>query len=258
MPFANASSAICSSVRPRTDRSSPSLGRDAAAPDGEYERVPLGRPDQDRRDRTARDEVGHAAVGYEPAAADHDQVIRGVLHLRHQMAGDQHRPALGRQRAHQRPDPHDALRIEAVDRLVEHEDLRIAEQGGGDAEPLAHAEREPLAPLARDLREADDAQDLVDPAPADAVGLGQAEQVATCGPAPVHGPRVQQRADRAHRPPQIRVRDPADRDAPGGRAIQAEDHPHRRRSAGPFGPRNPVTRPGLTVKLSSLTATVGP
>ena len=36
----------------------------------------------------------------------------------------------------------DALGVEPVDRLVEQQHRRVAEQGGGDAEPLAHAERE--------------------------------------------------------------------------------------------------------------------
>src|SRR5580704_11006672 len=34
-------------------------------------------------------------VGDELAAADHDEVVRGVLHLRHQVAGDEDRPAFG-------------------------------------------------------------------------------------------------------------------------------------------------------------------
>ena len=37
--------------------------------------------------------------------------------------------------------PHDALGVQAVERLVEHQHRRVAEQRGGDAEPLAHAER---------------------------------------------------------------------------------------------------------------------
>ena len=40
----------------------------------------------------------------------------------------------------------DALRVQAVDRLVEHQHRRVAEQRGGDAEPLLHAERETADP----------------------------------------------------------------------------------------------------------------
>jgi len=38
-------------------------------------------------------------------------------------------------------DPEDPLRVESVDRLVEHHHARIGEQRRGDPEPLAHAER---------------------------------------------------------------------------------------------------------------------
>ena len=58
------------------------------------------------------------------------------------------RPSAG-QRAHQRADPADALGVEAVDRLVEQQHRRVAEQRGGDAEPLAHAQRERAGLLAR-------------------------------------------------------------------------------------------------------------
>ena len=51
------------------------------------------------------------------------------------------RPSLARY-LHQVADPEHALGVEAVDRLVEDERARVAEQGRRDAEPLAHAERE--------------------------------------------------------------------------------------------------------------------
>jgi hypothetical protein len=56
------------------------------------------------------------------APADHDQPVGGEGHLAHQVAGHQHRAALRRQR------------------LVEHQHRRVAEQRGGDAEPLLHAQ----------------------------------------------------------------------------------------------------------------------
>ena len=44
----------------------------------------------------AASSVGDAGVGDQPAAADDDQVVGGVLQLAHQVAGDEHRPALAR------------------------------------------------------------------------------------------------------------------------------------------------------------------
>ena len=62
--------------------------------------------------------------------------------LAHQMARDQNDPAFRGERAEEFPDPADAFRIEAVDRLVEEQNRRIPEQGGCDAEALGHPERE--------------------------------------------------------------------------------------------------------------------
>jgi len=55
-----------------------------------------------------------------------DQVIRGDGHLVHQVAGHENgAPSLAS--VSQVPDPEDALRVETIDRLVEDEDLRIAQ-----------------------------------------------------------------------------------------------------------------------------------
>ena len=91
--------------------------------------------------------------------------------------------------------PEHALGVEAVDRLVEDERGRVAEHGGGDTEPLAHAEREAADALAGDRLEAGQADDLVHAALRDAVGGGHGEQVVVGGAAGVHGLGVEQGAD---------------------------------------------------------------
>jgi len=57
----------------------------------------------------------------------------------------------------------DALGVEAVGRLVQDQHLGVAEQGGGQAETLAHAEREPADPPAGGVGQADLAQDRIGP-----------------------------------------------------------------------------------------------
>ena len=47
----------------------------------------------------------------------------------------------GGQRPQEAAHPHDALRVQAVERLVQHQHRRVAEQRRRDAEPLPHAER---------------------------------------------------------------------------------------------------------------------
>src|SRR5581483_9520946 len=138
-------------------------GRAALRRDQRGEPLRLGGAHPDGQLRVGVDELLHRAVRDEPAATDHDQVLGGVLHLAHQVRGDEHGTALGGQHLHQVPDPEDALRVEAVDRLVEHQHLGVAEQRRGDAEPLAHAEREAARALLGHLAQAHQLQRLADP-----------------------------------------------------------------------------------------------
>ena len=121
------------------------LRGDRRAPRGE-QRGEVGRPGRAHQHVAARaglDELGRGHVGDQPAAADDDQVVGGQRHLAHQVAGHEDGAALGGQRLEELADPVDAFGVQAVDRLVEHQHRRVAEQRGGDAEPLLHAEREP-------------------------------------------------------------------------------------------------------------------
>ena len=60
--------------------------------------------------------------------------------------------------------PADALGVQAVRGLVEDEHLRVAEQGGGQAEALAHAHAVLTGALAGGRRDAGELEQLVDPA----------------------------------------------------------------------------------------------
>ena len=77
----------------------------------------------------------------EPAAVDDHDVVDGLRHLGEHVARDEDRASLGRERAEEVAQPADALRVEPVRRLVEDEHLGIAEQRGGEPEPLPHPER---------------------------------------------------------------------------------------------------------------------
>ena len=96
-------------------------------------------------------------------------------------------------------DPVDALRVEAVDRLVEEHGLRVAEERGGDAEPLSHPERELARALPRDVVEPDEVDHLVDAPLRIAVRLREREEVVVGRAAGVDGARLEQRADLAQR-----------------------------------------------------------
>jgi len=82
----------------------------------------------------------------------------------------EHRPTFGREAFEEAADPANAVRIQPVHRLVEHEHRRVAQQSSGDSEALCHPEREPARAAARDLGEADEFEHLFDPPARDAVG----------------------------------------------------------------------------------------
>ena len=83
---------------------------------------------------------GQRGLGHGPAVVDDDDVVGGLGDLGEDVAGDQDGPPFGGQAAEQVAQPPDALRIQAVGGLVEDQHGRVAEQGGGQAEPLPHAE----------------------------------------------------------------------------------------------------------------------
>ena len=101
-------------------------------------------------------------------------------------------------------------RVEPVRRLVEHQHRRVAEQGLGEAEPLPHAEREPADPAVGVLREADQAEHLVDPGAGEARCLGQEPQVVARRPAGVEARGLERGPDRAQGVLQVAVAPPAD------------------------------------------------
>ena len=156
----------------------------------------LHRPDVDARGGVSVDEFVGAGVGDDAALGDDEQVIGGLGHLAHQVAGEEHRAPLGGQALHQVSNPEDAVGVETVDRLIEDQRVGVAEQGRGDAEPLTHAEREGPDPLARHLAEPDDVEHCADPAAVDAVAVGEPGEMVGGATSTDDRLGVQQRPDR--------------------------------------------------------------
>ena len=168
------------------------------------------------------------ALGDDPALPDQDQVVGDLLHLVEQVGGEEHGAAacgvLPQQAAH----PVDAGRVEAVGRLVEDQDARVAEQRVGDAESLAHAEGvvpEPAPRLGR--RQRDQLEHLVDPRPRQAHGLGADREDLAAGAAVVLRRGVEEHADQQTRVRDVAVAVPPDRDAPRAGRREADHDAHR-------------------------------
>ena len=130
------------------------------------------------------------------------------------------------------PQPADAVGVESVGRLVEQQDLRVAEQRAGEGQALPHAEGEPAGALVGGRLETDLDQHLVDPASWDAAHGGHGPEVVAGGVAGVHAAGVEDGADQAGRVPEVGVADAVVADLAVVGAGEPDHHPHRGRLAG--------------------------
>lgn len=144
-----------------------------------------------------------------------------MLHLAHQVGRQEHRASLGGQVLQQGADPHDAVGVQPVDRLIQHEGGRVGQQGGGDAQALAHAEREGAGPLAGDVGQPDQLQQVVHPLWAHAHGGPHGQQVVAGAAAVVQRGGVQQRADLGQGSGGVGIAAAVDGHLPGGRADES-------------------------------------
>src|SRR5262245_8428373 len=171
-------------------------------------------------------------------------MIGGVLEFAHEVARDEHGPALGGERAERLAHPTYPFGVEADRRLVQDEDRRIAEQRGGDSEALAHAEREGACASTGDVRESDEPQYVVRAAAGDAVALGDPAEMAARRAAGMHGSRVEQRADDGERAVDVHVASAGDQRLARLRRCETEQQLHRRRLAGTVRPDEPRDQAG--------------
>ncbi|VFA81503.1 Uncharacterised protein [Gordonia paraffinivorans] len=181
----------------------------------------------------AGQQFGLGALGDDPAASDDDDVVGDDLDLVEQMRRQQHCAAAIGVVPQQGSHPVDARRVEAVGRLVEDEDLRVAQQRGRDTETLPHAEGVVADSSPGFFRcEADQFEHLVDTLGADAHGHGGQPQDLGAGPAGVLRRGVEEHADLGRRVGDGPVVDAVElRRARRGRGEPGDD-PHGRRLAG--------------------------
>ena len=202
--------------------------------EGGRQRRAVGRIGHDDGLLAAR-ELVEAALVDEAPPRDDQHAVDGLLHLGEQVRREQHGAPLGGQRAQQAADPLDALRIETVHGLVEHEHARVAEQGAGEAEPLTHPEREPADLAIGDRLEPHHRERLVDARERQPRRLRHDSQVIVRGARGVKAGCLERGAHRAQRVLQLGVRNPADRGRALARAHEAEQDAQRRRLARAVG-----------------------
>ena len=200
--------------------------------------------DDDRSGGRIR-ELADAVRIDQAALGEHEHVVGDLLDLAQHVRRDQHSAALVGEAAHEQAHPADALGVEAVRGLVEHERSGVAEQGAGDAEALPHAERVGADARLGLVLQAHEGEHLVHAGERDPVRLRGDRQLARGRAAgPVDG-LLEHGSDGAQRVAQLGVRDAADGRGARGRADLAEHHPQRRRLAGAVRPEERGHRPRL-------------
>ncbi len=172
-------------------------------------------------------------------------MLGGLGDLAEQVAGDEHSTPASRLIAKQVAQPAHPLRVEPVGGLVEDEDARLAKQGSGQRQALAHSQRVALDPALGGAGQLDHLQHLLDPRVGDPRRCGEGAEVVAAAAAGVEGGRLQCRADRAQRVAHRHRRLAVDQGGPAARPQQPEQGPHRRRLPRPVGAEETGDEPGL-------------
>ena len=211
------------------------LGGNPVGPEHVGEPGDLGAADEHRAGAVGPgSELGHRALADQSTGPDDHHAVDGLLHLGEQVAGDEHRAALVVGQVPDEPaQPLDALGVQAVGRLVEHEDGGVAEQRRRQREPLTHAEGVAARPAVAGVGEPDLDERLVGAARAAARRRGST-RAGGCGPTERGGRRSRGRRRRCGPAPAARCTRhrrtwPCPRRASRGRASSAGSWSCRRR-----------------------------
>jgi hypothetical protein len=136
------------------------------------------------------------------------------------------------------------LGVEAVGRLVEDQDARVAEQRAGQAEALPHAERVVARAPIGGVLQAHQPQQLLHPGAGDAGGVRECAQVVAGAAAGMKHPAVEHGAGGARRIVELRVGAALDRGGARRRAHEAQQRAQRGGLAGAVGAEEADDAPG--------------
>ena len=182
----------------------------------------------------AADKLIDRALAHDPSAVDDRDRVAGALDLVQQVRAEHHRPSLVDQRADHRAHLVHPRWVEPVHRLVQDQQLGVAEQARRDPQALAHAHRVRGDLVVGTPCQADSGQRWPDPPVRSAASRGgQQAQVIPARQVVVEAGLVDDRADPGQRPaPLGRDRDPEQGHRAGVGPRQAEQGADERRLAG--------------------------
>ena len=202
-------------------------------------------------------QVVQLAGEHDAAVVDDDDVLAQVLDQVELVAREQHRRARGGELGEQLGHGADRDRIEAGERLVEHEQLRLVDERGDQLDALLVAVRQRVEAVARAIGEAEPLEPGVDAAvdvrarrvrrAGRGTRVGRAPACGDTGPAPRACSRTVLRSAAP-------IGAPCQRTAPASSSTS----PNTARIAvvfpAPFGPRKPVSRPGRAANVHPSSA----
>ena len=197
--------------------------------------------------QTGADGVGIQPLGLDAAAPRHDDgPVGDLLQLGEDVARDQHRPALGRERAQDVAQLDPAARVEARGRFVEQQDAGVVDQRPGDGGPLPHAAGQLGGPGVLEAAQPHEVDQLVDPLLRRAHPCHVPREADVLGDA---APREQSRRlwhdSDLLALQRTRRRAALHRDGPAGRRLEATDEPQQGRLAASRGAEQADERAGL-------------
>ena len=143
------------------------------------------------------------------------------------------------------PEPGDAGWVEPVGGLVQHEQLGVAEQGGGEPEPLAHPKRIGAHRPVGGSLELDQLQQFLDAVKSDAGRERERPQVVAARAPRIEVARFEQCPDPAGRLVELAVALAEHQRLAGGRLRQPEQQPQGGRLAGAVGAKEASDRAAL-------------
>jgi hypothetical protein len=194
-------------------------------------------------------DLGGGALRDEPAVTHDAEVGAHLLNLGQQVARHEDRRPVRRERRNEVAHLASSLRVKAVRRLIEHEELPWDEERGGDRQPLAHPQGVGAVALPRGRQEADPVESGVDALLRVArvrgeVGRVETLEVCAARQVGVKGRTLDEGPDTGkHHLRTLRDRLPQKGARASGRSDKTEQHPDRRRLARAVRTEEAVHRP---------------
>jgi len=202
-----------------------------------------------------RGQLAHRPGKHDPARRQQRDLVTQRGQIVHPVAGEDHRRTRDREVGEDLVDLPLTGRVEAVGRLVQHQQLRFAEQGCGQPEPLPHAEGEAAEGVPGHLAESDPFEHFVNVGRATALLTaegGQRREVLASRQGWIEAGTVDESRDTSGHGKRAPHRRPEDLQAAAVGHCQAEQEAQERGLPGSVGSHEAMDLPGCYVEIDTV------